>query len=151
MPIWRDGDCRKPDFIILPLQRPRPKSEDACAGLPPPSRNQIAVNIMSSSNLDNTGPRSRTLLHDPKLLSSGPPPSSLWTGQNRNRRHVCSFVGKLMSKSSHAQPQSGKAALTEGLPRCRKLRRTIESYVKSAPPRTSQVEFERRSHQAEAD
>jgi hypothetical protein len=102
LPVWRNGDCRKTDFAILPLHRPRPASEDACARLPPPSRNQIAVNIMSPSNLDNTGPRRQTLLHDPKLLGSGPAPSPFWTGKNRNRRHVCSFVCKLMSKPSHA-------------------------------------------------
>jgi hypothetical protein len=103
LPVWRNGDCRKTNFVILPLHRPRPESEDARARLPPPNRHQIAVNIMSSSNLDNTGPRRQTLLHDPKLLGSAPPPSPLWTGQNRNRRHVCSFACKLMSKSSHAR------------------------------------------------
>ena len=57
LPVWRKRDCRKTDFVILPLHRPRPESEDARARLPPPNRDQIAVNIMSSSNLDNTGPR----------------------------------------------------------------------------------------------
>lgn len=68
------------------------------------------------SNLDNTGPRRETLLHNPKLLGSGPAPSPFWTGQNRNSCHVCSFACELMSKSSHAQAQSGKTAPTGGLP-----------------------------------
>jgi hypothetical protein len=101
--VWRKGDRRKTDFVILPRRRLAPASEDACARLSPPNRKQIAVNIMSSSNLDNAGPRRQTLLNDPKLLRSGPPPSPLWTGQNRNRRHVCSFACKLMSKPSHAR------------------------------------------------
>jgi hypothetical protein len=118
LPVWRKRDCRKTDFVILPLHRPRPESEDARARLPPPNRDQIPVNIMSSSNLDNTGPRRQTLLHDPELLGSAPPPSPLRTGQNSNRRHVCSFACKLMSKSSHARALSGKPAFTGGLRRC---------------------------------
>jgi len=116
LPVWSNGDGRKTDFAILPLQRPRLQSEDARARLPSPNRYLIAVNIMSSANLDNAAPRRQTLLHDPKLLGSGPPPSPLWTGQNRNCRYVCSSACKLMSKSSHARSQSGKAALTGGLP-----------------------------------
>jgi hypothetical protein len=77
--VWRNGDCRKTDFVILPQHRLRPASEDAGARLPPPNRKQIAVNIMASSNLDNTGPRRQTLLDDPKFLRSGPPPSPLGT------------------------------------------------------------------------
>lgn len=96
--------------VRLPLHRTGLESEDACARLPPPGRDQIAVNIMSLSNLDNTGPRHETLLHYPKLLGSGPSPSPLWTGQNLYRRHVCSFVCKVMSKASH----SGNAAFTGG-------------------------------------
>jgi hypothetical protein len=116
LPVGRNGDCRKTDFAILPLHRLGPASEDACARLPPPGRNQIAVNVMSPSNLDNTGSRRQTLLNDPKLLGTRPPPSPLWTGQNRNRRHVCSFACELMSKSSHARTRSGKAVSTGGLP-----------------------------------
>jgi hypothetical protein len=115
LPVGRNGDCRKTDFAILPLHRLGSESEDACARLPPPGRNQIAVNVMSPSNLDNTGSRRQTLLHDPKLLGTRPPPSPLWTGQNRNRRHVCSFACELMSKSSHARTRSGKAVSTGGL------------------------------------
>jgi hypothetical protein len=115
LPVWRNGDRGKTGFVSLPLHRFRLESEDARARLPPPNRNQIAVNIMSSSNLDNARPGRQTLLHDPKLLGSGPPPPPLWTGQNRNRRHVCSFACQLMSKSSHARAQSGKAALIGGL------------------------------------
>ena len=33
-----------------------------------PNREQIALNIMALSNLDNTGPRRQTLLDDPKFL-----------------------------------------------------------------------------------
>jgi hypothetical protein len=69
--VWRNGDRRKTVFVSLPVHRPRLESEDACACLPPPGRDQITVNIMSSSNLDNTGPKRQTLLHDPKLLSNG--------------------------------------------------------------------------------
>jgi hypothetical protein len=90
--VWRKGDRRKTDFVILPRRRLAPASEDAYARLSPPNRKQIAVNIMSSSNLDNAGPR-----HSPRrseASAQGPPPSPLWTGQNRNRRHVCSFAGK---------------------------------------------------------
>lgn len=108
LPVRRNADRRKTDFVSPPLHRPRFESENPCACLPPPGRDQIAVNIMSASNLDNTSPRRQTLLHDPKLLGSGPPPSPLWTGQNRNRRHICSFVCKSMSKSSHPQARSGR-------------------------------------------
>jgi hypothetical protein len=38
------------------------------------------VDIMSARNLDNTGCRRQTLLHDPTLLGRGPPPSTLRTG-----------------------------------------------------------------------
>jgi hypothetical protein len=93
-----------------------PQARTPVPRLPPPSRNQIAVNIMSPSNLDNTGPWRQTLFHDLKLLGTRPPPSPLRTGQNRNRRHVCSFACELMSKSSHAQTRSGKAASTGALP-----------------------------------
>jgi hypothetical protein len=58
--VWRKGDRRKTDFVILPRRRLAPASEDACARLSPPNRKQIAVNIMSSSYLDNAGPRRQT-------------------------------------------------------------------------------------------
>jgi hypothetical protein len=64
------GDGGKTDFVILPGCRPKGPS----AGLPPPQREQIRVNIMSARNLDSTGRRRQTLLYDPKLLGSGPPP-----------------------------------------------------------------------------
>ena len=65
LPIWRNGDCRKTDPVILPLHWLRPASEDARARLSPPDRKQTAVNVMSLGNLDNTGPRRQTLFHDP--------------------------------------------------------------------------------------
>lgn len=100
--------CRKTDFVILPRHRLTPASKDAYACLPPPNRNRIAVNIMPSSNLDNTGSRRQTPLHDPKLLGSGPPPP-LGTGQNRNRRHVCSFA-----RESNEQIISPSSTIREG-------------------------------------
>ena len=139
------GSQRAPSTVAgltrwgLPAKRPssscrrhrlRPASEDACARLPSPNRDQIAVSIMSASN--DTGPGRQIFLNDPKLLGSGPSPSPLWTGQNRNRRHVCSFACKLMSKSSHARAQSGKAALTGRLPTIGVMRRTA-----SGPPRVA--------------
>ena len=86
LPVWRNRNRRKTDFAILPLQRLRSASENACTRLPPPNRNQIEVNIMSSSNLDHTGPRRQTLLDNPKLLGNRPPQPPLRAGQNRNRR-----------------------------------------------------------------
>ncbi|WP_338309382.1 hypothetical protein [Bradyrhizobium sp. TM233] len=50
--------------LLLAMHRPRPAREDACVHLTPPSRNQIAMNIMSPSNLDNTGtPQSEASRH----------------------------------------------------------------------------------------
>ena len=56
----------------------------------------------SSSNLDDTGPRGRSLHHDAKLLGCGPAPSPPRPAKSNSYRHVCSFVCKLMSKASHA-------------------------------------------------
>jgi hypothetical protein len=68
------------DFVILSGRRLSPTAKGSRARLPPPNGEQIRMDIMSARNLDNTGRRRQTLLHDPKLLSSGPPPSPLRTG-----------------------------------------------------------------------
>jgi hypothetical protein len=110
LPVWRNRNRRKTDFVILLLQRLRSASENACARLPPPNRNQIGVNIMSSSNLDHTGPRRQTLLDNPKLLGNRPPPSPLRAGQNRNRRQrllICLQINEQTISRSNTIQEGG--------------------------------------------
>jgi hypothetical protein len=78
--VWRNGNSSKMDFVILPGRRLRPTHEPACACLPTPNGQQIGVDIMSACNLDNTCRGRQTLLDNPKLLGSRPPPSPLRTG-----------------------------------------------------------------------
>ncbi len=109
------GTAAKRTSSSCRCSKPRLASEDACARLPPPHREQIQVNVTSARNLDDTARWRQTLFDDPELLGSAPAPSPLRTGQNRNRRHVCSFACKLTSKPSHAPAQSGKVGSRRSL------------------------------------
>lgn len=71
---------------------------------------------MPACHIDHAGLRRLAFLDDPKLLKRRPTPSTLWTRQNRNLAHVCSFACKSISKLSQPRLPIGRRSSPEGYP-----------------------------------
>src|SRR5207245_1077048 len=80
---------------------------------------QIGMHVMPTCHFDHAGRRRLARLNDPKLLDRGPSPPPLWTRQNRNLAHVCSFACKSISKLSQARLPPGRRPSPEGYAVCR--------------------------------
>ena len=69
---------------------------------------------MPACHIDHAGRRRLAFLDDPKLLKRRPTPTPLWTRQNRNLAHVCSFACKSISKLSQPRLPIGRRSSPEG-------------------------------------
>jgi hypothetical protein len=70
--------------------------------------------IMPACHIDDAGRRRLAFLDDPKLFKLRPAPTPLWTRQNRNLAHVCSFACKSISKLSQPRLPTGRRSSPEG-------------------------------------
>jgi hypothetical protein len=109
--LRRNRNRRKLHLVLLP--RRASSVQSTRSGLSPPNCQQIGMHIMPAGHIDNAGRRRPTFLNDPKLLDRRPSSPSLWTRQNRNLAHVCSFAGKSISKLSYARSLHGRRSSPE--------------------------------------